>query len=387
MRLRFRYKKSWLLLVSMLAALPGLSGCASTSRQTGFMETVDGVNVTKEEMRLRTHLSALRFAAVIEQMSNHIRDQSTDPDLRMDALKWKSNVVPIVYRAAFHLDPLIGLMDLAALSFQLEDFLTTGDGQLTFGEYQHVALDGLKQIRRELIEQVEAVYKPVENEGSGGYIDSWAAEHPLATPFVTRKSIAPELIGKMKESGRGAVATVGTMADEFSALNDRLVVYTGQLPKHARWEAERILESRLPNQAIIDSLVREIRVAMTVVDDLRVLTDRIPDLRTASVPVRLPRVERLLDSLDMKYAEFLEIMDERIAVFHTILQQEREAAVQDLQGLGDAVMTNAQNSLKSIRNWLWIGAAMGVVIMFIPFWLGVLTGRVRAGNRESGTRA
>ena len=372
---------------SILAACLGLSGCASTSRQTGFMQTIEGVNVTKEEMRVRTHLSAVQFAAVIEQMSDYVRDQSTDPDMRMSALKWKSNIVPIAYRAAFHLDPLIGLMDLAALSFQLEHYLTTGDGPSRFGEYQEVALIGLKQIHRELMVQVEAVYKPVEDEGSGDYIETWANEHPLTSPFVTRESIAPELIGAMKESGRGAVATVGTMADEFSALNDRMVIYTGQLPRQARWEAERILETRLPNQAIIDSLIREMRVAMAVVNDLRELTNRIPDLNTASVAVRLPMVERLLDSLDSKYAEALEIMDERIVVFQTIIQEEREAAVRDLQGLSNAVMTEAQSSLSSIRNWLWIGAALGAVMMFIPFWLGVLTGRLRSRNGNGITGA
>jgi hypothetical protein len=381
------YLTGWLLLITLLAALLGLSGCASTSRQTGFMETVEGVNVTKEEMRVRTHLSALRFAAIIEQMSDYIRDQSTDPDMRMGALKWKSNVVPIVYRAAFQLDPLIGLMDLAALSFQLEYYLTTGDGRSKFGDHQEVALAGLKQIRRDLIVQVEAVYKPVEDEGSGGYIDTWAALHPLTSPFVTRESIAPELIGRMKESGRGAVATVGTMADEFSALNDRMVIYTGQLPRQARWEAERILETRLPNQAVIDSLIREMRVAMTAVEDLRELKDRIPDLHTASVAVRLPIVERLLDSLDSKYAEALVIMDERIAVFQAVIQQEREAAVRDLQGLGHSLLEDAQSSLRSFRNWLWIGAALGAVMMFVPFWLGVLTGRMRPGSRDGATRS
>jgi hypothetical protein len=370
----------------MLATSLGLSGCASTSRQTGFMETIEGLNVTKEEMRVRTHLSAVHFAAIVEQKSDYIREQSTDPAMRMTALKYKSDVVPVVYRAAFHLDPLIGLMDLTALSFQLEYFLTTGAGHSEFGEYQPVVLAGLKQIRGELLSQVEAVYKPVEDEGSGSYLDNWASEHPLTEPYVTRESIAPELIGLMKESGRGAVATVGSMADEFSALNDRLVIYTGHLPRQVRWEAEQIMETRLPNQTIIDSLIREIRAAATAVGDLRELKDRIPDLHTASVPVRLPRVERLLDSLDSKSAAALEIMDERIDIFRTILQQEREAAVRDLQGLSSAVMTDAQNSLSSIRNWLWIGAALGAVLMFVPFWLGVLTGRMRSGQRQGNAQ-
>jgi len=351
------------------------------------METVEGVNVTKEEMRIRTHLSAVRFAAVVEQTSDHIREQSIDPEVRMRALKWKSNIVPVIYRAAFHLDPLIGLIDMGVLSLQLEEFLTTGSGKNRFTDYQEIALAGLKQVQAELLAQIQAVYKPVEDEGSKGYLRAWAKEHPLSLPFITRESIAPELIRDMKETGRGAVATVGTMADEFSAMNDRMVIYTGQLPRQARWEAEQILETRLPNQAIIDSLIREMRVAMAAVDDLRELTDRIPDLRTTSIPVRLPQVERILDSLDSKYAEALVIMDERIAIFQSIIQQEREAVVRDLQGLSNAVMTETQSSLSSLRNWLWIGAAIGAVMMFVPFWLGVLTGRLRSRNGKGITGA
>jgi hypothetical protein len=157
-------------LVVCVLALTCISGCARTASQTGFMSSVEDVDATTGEMRQRTHDATVRFAVLIAQTGEQVMRQTDDPRIRQNALRFKASGVSMVHQAGFHFDPLIGLLDLGVLAYQMDTFFASGPGADAFGEQQSLVLAGLERITADLKEEARAVIDTARIDVPGDFI-------------------------------------------------------------------------------------------------------------------------------------------------------------------------------------------------------------------------
>ena len=279
-------------LMGAIIVCAGLTGCAKTARQTGFMSQVEGVDVSKEEMRIRTQQAAVWFTNIAERAGEYVQNHTKYPEVEPLAVEWMTNVVPAIHQAAFHHDPLMGLVDMDALARQLVTLYTTGEHRDRFGDMQEVIVLAVTEAQAMLFGEVAAVLDSTMLRRPDSSIGAWAEAHPLHPPFMMRESIAPLLMSRMEHVDRSAIATVGSIADEISALSGRLTIYAGTLPRQARWQAELVLGEYLPKKALYDSMIVEFRTAMASASELRTLKTELPEvIRRSAVELR-PEMQR-----------------------------------------------------------------------------------------------
>ena len=136
----------YILLVAVTSAI--IMGCGSISSQSQLMEKADVENVSRIELRNRLTNFTVYFAKIVETAADEIIAKSDDPQVQMNALRWKMNSIPASQYALFLNDPLAALMDIATFCIQMEHFFNKGNGKVYFGEYHYIALDASKLVCR-----------------------------------------------------------------------------------------------------------------------------------------------------------------------------------------------------------------------------------------------
>jgi hypothetical protein len=125
--------------LTLLLVLAG--GCSTKGpRQTPIMRQVGGVEVSSNELRVFIRDTSDRFAGVIEVSADEIIAGTDDPQVRYNALIWKSRAIPVGFDAVFQSDPLVAVLDSWAFAEQLRQYFTTGAGKDLFGDQQPIAI-------------------------------------------------------------------------------------------------------------------------------------------------------------------------------------------------------------------------------------------------------
>jgi len=371
-------------LMGAIIVCAGLTGCAKTARQTGFMSQVEGVQVSKEEMRIRTQQATIHFTNIVERAGLYVQQNTQDPTVKHRAIEWKTNVIPAIHQAAFHHDPLIGLVDMDALARQLSNLYTNGGHRERFGDMQDVIVLAINKAQSMLFANVAAVLDSSMLHRPDSAIGAWARAHPLNPPFMTRESIAPMLMSRMGDVDRSAVATVGSMADEISALSGRLTIYAGILPRQARWEAELLMSDYMPEKAVYDSMMTELRDAMASASELRTLKTELPEvIRRSAVELR-PEMQRYLDSVEVVVGHALVNVDRQMDDMKMFLREERVAAMID----ADSMMMRALEVVPvtaevTLAGPLYMQLMLGMALGGLVFLLGMFAGRSRARRQNA----
>ncbi len=125
-------------------------GCGSISSQSPLMKQQEVENISRMELRNRLTNFTVYFAKIVERAADEIITKSDDPQIKMNALRWKINSIPASHYAFFLNDPMAALIDIATFCIQMDQFFDKGNGKDVFGEYTYIARDASKIIMKEL---------------------------------------------------------------------------------------------------------------------------------------------------------------------------------------------------------------------------------------------
>ena len=317
--------------------------CSTAPRQSVLAAKFEDVEKSSEELRAVLHRTTLRFTGVIEECADEIKEQATDVTIQRNVLLWKMYGIPAVHQAAFHPDPVAGLLDINALTFQMSDFFETGYGKQAFGEWQHIARDGLKKHRLELNETMRHLTISGDITVTQQHIRAWADENPMEDFHFQRVSISTMLDTMLYDERRGLFDATALIADGMNDLSGRMKIYTEYLPRQARWQAEYLL------------LVESSKFMKTVMDSLQ------------------SQLNAMLDSINVqRVATLYELQRERIALTDFV-QTERIAFVHELNTLTDRSMIDIKGVVDHLRG---LGILLGIVLIGVPLALGIIIGRI-----------
>ena len=236
-----------LLLIGTIA-----SDCVAVEYKSWLMKKTEaeGKKYVKSAFELQLHLDDLAsvFTGIIEQSANRVIEVTTNNEVKQHALLWKINGIPTAYRALFHHDPAVAILDTWAFSMQMVNYFELGEGKEDFGQWYQIAHDSSLRLERKL-EQLVASGMP------DGNIDtlkvdfkSWVLEHPIARDFIYRDtvvSVLAEIIGKQKID---TLHSVGNLDIRMVRVADQLSIYVNLVTKQARWQAELVLAETFEKQ-------------------------------------------------------------------------------------------------------------------------------------------
>ena len=309
------------LLVALVAA-----ACFKVPQQSAVMERAGTVEVSATELREIVVQFGREFTRTVEVTADRLSAAAGDPRVHHATLVWKTLVARDVRRATLLDDPLVALVDVWALSRQMQGYFGTDAAAATFGDGWTTALataTRLEGLAHELAlriagDSVTAAFEP--------RLQDFVSRNPIDPQTFTRRSI---LVADTAETGvpsGGVGVAVGGTFWAAKTVGDRLAEFDDILGKELRWNLE-LLAHDLAASPGVDSTMRSVQRALHRVD---ALADTLPPALRAAVHEELVMVlgalrqERIatVDALSGERAAILAAVTvERIAVLEAVTRE------------------------------------------------------------------
>lgn len=340
-RARIQITRAACLVALLTAVAIAFSGCAGTMpKQTPLMQEVGGIVVTSGELHDLTYEYSKFWATVVELRADEIRASSDDPEVRYNALLWKSYAIPAMQRAAIQRDPFAALIDLSALNRQMRDYFESGAGKDIFGQWQPVAFQTCDELERTLLAIVRRAQPGRDSTRQDSILTAWVEANPIEGALFIRPSTRPllsELTARRFTGGLGGVAQTNEIVAEIS---DRLEIYTEQMPRQIRWQAEIALED-----AVGASNAHRF---LGDVDSIDTSAKRIADFLDTIEGIIARERAIVLEEVDRSLAEALGTLQMERAAITEDLSRERQSLMADVSQLAEGSIDRTTTSLNEV---------------------------------------
>ena len=334
--------------------IAGAAGCAKAPPQTSLMRATDS-QVAARELRATEYALAISVPGDIEASADEIKARAGEPGVRNHAVRWKMEAIPAYYQTLFQADALAAVADTLALGAQIEQYLTEGPGRDRFGELQSVAVQTARKTRADVVDRMRSVARrPDEFELRMARIEAWARENPIAGPsLASRPSIVPFLTKMAGSSEQDVFGVASEIGDSVADIARRLDIYSGYLPKAARWQSELLadeLTARDEAQLTISALESVTRVMGRV--DALTSPDSLDQATTFGIAsFRTERIE-MLGAFDTMKANILAYLTSERQALAAMIDGQTSAALADIDRQRSATM----EQIEALRTKVFVAA-------------------------------
>jgi len=279
--------------------------------------------------------------------------------------------------ALFQPDPLTAVLDAWVLCFQMEDYFEKGKGRELLGEASPQAAAACRQMEEELARIAASGTATGDASKPRALARRWASEHPIRHSIASRESTLSRVLEQEiadSFSVGEAVAEITTTVDD---LNRRLEIYSDQLFRQARWEAE-LFKLELFDELSADQVVPIIERAVKSAEQATLIAERLAPAfeRTVSVAMEVPKLaaterEAATKFLQDEFARTLEFAQtERIAALEHLTTERIEALKElrkDLAEERTALTRDAlEVSLQVMDHALWkVAQIMAATVLML----------------------
>ena len=367
----------------MALSLPLLSGCRTMApRQATVIEEVGDVDVSRQRLRVAAMNSMYLYMSSVELTADSIIGTATDPDVRRNALAWKTNAIPAIQRAMLYPDPLVAFVDGWAMTVQMREYFEEGNGRGLFGPEQPHAVSSSRRMEMATDTAVAARLQPEVYDRLRRFVYDWAAQYPLDNPLFLRRSLTEAVAEELGEVRAGGLGTVGSMAEMAQDFQQMAQVYAGYMPKEILWQSELLIAS-LTDSLRFDTL-------LAAIDRMAVMEATTSFLRETPALLAEER-EAVFREVQEERTEMLREIDrQRLMTLQEILawaRVEREAMLEEMASIvgneGEALgeITRAVVDHVFLR-LLQVGAVL-VLLALLGFWV-IRRARIPSSGQGAG---
>lgn len=111
-----------------------------------------GSSMTEDELRNELAGFAARFAAIVGDAAEDIRDATQDRTIRRRTLVWRMRMIPPVQESAFTDSAKEGFLRILGISVAQSLYLREGDGRNLFGAQQPIAVSAAELLQNDAME-------------------------------------------------------------------------------------------------------------------------------------------------------------------------------------------------------------------------------------------
>jgi hypothetical protein len=386
-------------LLAGLCAAGSCAGCSVSKKEAPLPESIrSDVAVTREQMRLRMRSLVEPMCGRIEHAADELAAGTTDPDVRLAALKWKMDAVPALREALFQPEPFAAAFDALVLFNQMIDYFDTGAGVQALGSASQQAAAACRGMEEDLSEVLAAATQSGDLSKVRAATKKWAAAHPIRHSISDRESALARAFEREVAEQFSTGQAIGEARVTIDDVSRKIEVYSAQLFRQARWEAERLkletVRELRADQAIplAERAVESAEQAAATVGQLAPLVER-----ALTVAYDTPRIiaaerETAVRAVHDEVTRATEVVSEERVAALAQLSAERVIALKELdesitrqrlQVIADVDLLTVRRIDYTLRRVTWLVAAV-----VAAFALGaVLCLRyVRSLARPSGHR-
>jgi hypothetical protein len=318
----------------------GAPGCKTVARQEratdSRIQDQKDIAASNEQIRLRMRSLVGPLCGEIEQAADRIIAESRDHSVQRAALIWKIEAVPALREALFQPDPHTAAGDTWVLAFQMADYFEKGPGSVSLGAESPHAVAACRHLEEEIATVVAAMTHSGDVSKARAFVEKWAADHPIRGSIAGRESTLTRALENAAGDPLSAGQAVAELSDTIDDLNRRIEIYSDQLFRQARWEAQ-LLQSNLADDLKLDTArpLAERALAsadkgISTLDELAPLLERaVSTAADAPDLIAKERIAALTDLGNELTRTMTFVQDQRIGVLQQ-LTRERIAALQDL---------------------------------------------------------
>jgi hypothetical protein len=367
----------------MALSLPLLSGCRTMApQQATVIEEVGDVDVSRQRLRVAAMNSMYLYMSSVELTADSIIGTATDPDVRRNALAWKTNAIPAIQRAMLYPDPLVAFVDGWAMTVQMREYFEEGNGRGLFGPEQPHAVSSSRRMEMATDTAVAARLQPEVYDRLRRFVYDWAAEYPLDNPLFLRRSLTEAVAEELGEVRAGGLGTVGSMAEMAQDFQQMAQVYAGYMPKEILWQSELLIAS-LTDSLRFDTL-------LAAIDRMAVMEATTSFLRETPALLAEEREAVFREVQEERIEMLREIDRQRLMTLQEILawaRVEREAMLEEMASIvgneGEALgeITRAVVDHVFLR-LLQVGAVL-VLLALLGFWV-IRRARIPSSGQGAG---
>lgn len=364
---------SFFLIILVFSATILFSTCTTTSTESGMMEKVEGVNMTRTELSIRLNEFGKYFAGKVEEASDEIIKKSDDRKIKMNALEWKINVIPRAFESLVIVDPLAAGIDMTALCVQMEEFFTTGYGKDLFGDYQYIAIEASEEIRNEIEKIGDDLTSREFRQESINQIDEWVKANPIKSLQFNRRSTFEVMAKTLGEQNYTLGETVGSIAEGVYDIRKQITTYTDFMPKSIKWQAQLTSYELLGDSTVektfgnFDRIVNATERITKVVEETPSLVENVQQSSFEEINRQLSFTLSTLVNERKILVE--KIMDERMIVLKDLYQQRIET-LERIDKLANKTINQSSLIATDLIDKIFLRL---VILLAVAYIVGIVT--------------
>jgi hypothetical protein len=376
---------------SLLAAV---FACLSLTSCKLLVLRMPGEPLPKADLHLRhqTREFTTEFSTAVQQAADTIARSTTNRPIQELTIRWKIGAIAAIRQATLRTSPQLALLDAWVLCRQMTNFLQQGAGQNIFGPAQGVALTNAIALEA----RIAAIARSAAAVSDRRKMESFLKEYVPANPLKDLRFERLPLTAEWEAyAGDARPTPVGTGSEALADLAERVQILSEQLPAELRWRLS--LEAGLWQDTFAETrtTLREIDSAMksiaaTVAATPATLSNAVVELRslapaftglekqwnlTLSV-VDTQRVA-LVKDIALERVAILKAVDEQRAALTETFDRQRAAMMKEVQQTATDVTERSMQQARGIlKDVLFYGVLLVAVLLGLPFFFGVIVGRV-----------
>src|SRR4051794_39119552 len=227
-------------LVVCLIVIACGGGCEVQPRSKLDARAMQNIAVSQDQLRLRVRALAEPMCARIEREADAVIAGTSDRNLQLATLTWEIDAVTAMRQSLYQPDPLIAAVDAMSLCNQLADYFESGPGKAAVGaDAQRVAAT-CRQMHDDIVKALSSVTKTGDTPTARAFARRWAADHPIQHSIAERQSTVAHMTEFQTADGLSATESIADVTTTLDDMNRKLELYSSQLFRQARWEAQRM---------------------------------------------------------------------------------------------------------------------------------------------------
>lgn len=356
-----------------------VGGCNFAMPERTIKESVHASNdvaANYNQIRLRLRAMVGPASGEIEQAADQIIASTTDASVQRAALLWKIEGVPALRAALFQPDPYTAQFDSWVLSFQMADYFETGPGQASLGEASPIAVAACRRLEEEMNRVAALMTFSGDVSKARSFAKKWASEHPIRHSISDRESTLSRVLERDSTGSISTGQAVTEITTTVDDLNRRLEIYSDQLFRQGRWEAQLFKSELMAALPVAQALplaeraVSSAEQAVATFDRLALAIERVVGVAEAAPKLIATEREAAIKAVQDELTRTIKfVQEERIAALDR-LTIERLAAIKDLQLIVVAerkALTQdlEQISLKVVDHAFWRAAQLLAAVIFL----------------------
>jgi hypothetical protein len=331
------------LVVVLSICLPAFAACESATMRAGNvgLHKPDDLAVNREQLRLRVRALVGPVTGKIESAADEIADGSTNTDVQRAAVEWKIDAVPAMREALFLPTPSMALMDAWVLLHQMADYFDHGPGKTSLGPSSVKAVAVCRSLEEEMARIAASATVSGDVAQARDNVKKWAEEYPITGTIAAREPVNSvefrKDLGDTLSVGESAADIAITLDD----LNRKLVSFSTQLPRQARWEIDRQRRELTDTLSSIDARPLAERTVSSI-EQAAGAIDRL----TPSIEGAAAAAQRMPDVVDAERKAAVDAVNDELGRTITFAQRERLAALTYLTSERKATLDDIHETIR-----------------------------------------